>query len=139
MESLMVKNLLIFSVYTLAMIGVIVIAFVVWRNTVAGANLGKKGTIKVEESLSLNARKTLYVIKIKDERFLIAADVDKTTFLAKLNDGESLSNRHPEQREGSQGRCDSSVLPQNDALRSLEQTPIMRNILKELAKNTDDD
>lgn len=88
----MLKYLITFAVYTLAMIGVIFIAFVVWKNSLNFGPKNKNSSIIIEESLSLNPRKTLYVIRIKNERFLIASDVDKTTFLAKLEDGEKISD-----------------------------------------------
>ena len=88
----MLKYLITFAIYTLAMIGVIFIAFVVWKNSLNFGPKNKNSSIIIEESLSLNPRKTLYVIRIKNERFLIASDIDKTTFLAKLEDGEKISD-----------------------------------------------
>ena len=35
--------------------------------------------------MNLSPRKTLYVIKAENERFLIASDVDKTSLIAKLD------------------------------------------------------
>ncbi len=88
----MLKYLITFSVYTLAMIGVLFIAFIVWKNSLNFGPRNKQSSIIIEESLSLNPRKTLYVIRIKNERFLIASDIDKTTFLAKLEDNEKISD-----------------------------------------------
>lgn len=128
----MIKYLLAFSVYTLAMIGIIVIAFLVWKNAVLNNNPKKKGSLKVEEALSLNARKTLYVIKIKDERFLIAADVDKTTFLAKLNDNEDISN-NDYSKQNIKPEFERETNPPQKFRE--EDKPTMRNILRELTKN----
>ena len=88
----MAKYMTAFIFYTLAMIGVVVIAYVVWKNSVIMAVNKKKGLMQVEESLSLAPRKTLHIIKIGGERFLIAADADKTTFLAKLGEAETIKN-----------------------------------------------
>ena len=88
----MLKYLITFSVYTLAMVGVIFIAFIVWKNSLNFGPKNKQSSIVIEESLSLNPRKTLYVIRIKNERFLIASDVDKTTFLARLEDDEKITD-----------------------------------------------
>ena len=88
----MIKYITAFIFYTLAMIGVIVIAFVVWKNSVIMAPNKKKTLMKIEESLNLAPRKTLYVIRIANERFLIASDADKTVFLAKLGEGQNLEN-----------------------------------------------
>lgn len=122
----MTKFIIGFSVYTFAMIGVIIVAFLVWRNVTTGAG-SKNGTIKIEESLNLNSRKTLYVIRIQNERFLIAADIDKTTFLAKLNDGENMANI-------ARSSFDGASFKNEDTLESelMAQKPaVMRNILKE--------
>lgn len=40
--------------------------------------------MKIEDSMGLSPRKTLYVVNIENERFLIAADVDRTTLISKL-------------------------------------------------------
>lgn len=100
----MLKYLITFSVYTLAMIGVIFIAFVVWKNSLNFGPKNKNSSIIIEESLSLNPRKTLYVIRIKNERFLIASDIDKTTFLAKLEDGEKISDFSEEKQTKAQNK-----------------------------------
>ncbi|MBR2386442.1 flagellar biosynthetic protein FliO [bacterium] len=86
------KYMTAFIFYTLAMIGVIVIAYVVWKNSLIMAVNKKKGLMQIEESLSLAPRKTLHIIKIDGERFLIASDIDKTTFLAKLGESETIKN-----------------------------------------------
>ncbi len=127
----MIKFIVAFSVYTLAMIGVIVIAFLVWRNAFMGGS-SKNGTIKVEESLNLNSRKTLHVIRIENERFLIAADVDKTTFLAKLNDNENIASI-------SKSNFDSTSFKNAEDLGKelidKQKPATMRNILQELKRN----
>ena len=88
----MLKYMTAFIFYTLAMIGIVVIAFLVWKNSVFMAANKKKGQMEIEESLNLAPRKTLHIIKISGERFLIAADADKTTFLAKLGEAETIQN-----------------------------------------------
>ena len=122
----MTKFILAFSVYTMAMIGVIVVAFLVWRNAIMGSS-SKNGTIKVEESLNLNSRKTLYVIKIKNERFLIAADVDKTTFLAKLSDEENMASVARSEFSAESFKNEEVITQELIA----QKPAVMRNILKE--------
>lgn len=122
----MTKFIIGFSVYTFAMIGVIIVAFLVWRNVTMGAG-SKNGTIKIEESLNLNSRKTLYVIRIQNERFLIAADVDKTTFLAKLNDGENMASIARSNFDGASFKNEETVESELMA----QKPAVMRNILKE--------
>ena len=79
-----------FIVYTLAMVGVIVLALVVFKSaTAVGSKNGSK-FLKVHDTLSLGARKTLYIVSAGDEKFLIAGDVDKTTLISKLEENKSF-------------------------------------------------
>lgn len=82
-----------FAVYTMAMIGLIFFALMVYKKCTeyGGLTLSKNKSIEVEEAVSLAPRKTLYIVRVGKERFLLAGDVDKTTFLAKLNSNENLS------------------------------------------------
>ena len=79
--------LLNFIAYTLAMVGLICLCLMVYKKSVL--NIGENKTtqyLKVENALNLSPRKTIYVVRAGEEKFLIASDVDKTTFLAKLNE-----------------------------------------------------
>lgn len=73
-----------FIVYTLAMIGVIMLAVLIFKSTssVGGKNSSK--ILKVHDTLSLGPRKTLYVVSAGEEKFLIAGDIDRTTLISKL-------------------------------------------------------
>lgn len=73
-----------FIVYTLAMVGVVVLALFVFKaSTSSGVKNGSK-YLKVHDTLSLGPRKTLYIVSAGEEKFLIAGDVDKTTLISKL-------------------------------------------------------
>jgi flagellar biogenesis protein FliO len=82
------NGLLIFTVYTFAMIGVALIAFLIWKKTNMASSGSFGGNIKIEDSLSLSPRKMLLVVKVKNEKFLLASDIESTTFLAKLENEE---------------------------------------------------
>ena len=73
-----------FIVYTLAMVGVIVIALMVFKNSTGISIKNSSKFLKVKDSLSLGPRKTLYIVSAGDEKFLIAGDVDKTSLISKL-------------------------------------------------------
>lgn len=76
-----------FSVYTMAMIGLIFFALMVYKKFAVGGSSSKKsGFLGVEESISIAPRKNLYVVRAGNERFLIAGDVDKTTLISKLDE-----------------------------------------------------
>ena len=74
-----------FVVYTLAMVGVIVVALLVFKNATS-VNTGKiSKNLMVLDTLSLGPRKTLYIVSAGKERFLIAGDTDKTNLISKLD------------------------------------------------------
>ncbi len=79
-----------FIVYTLAMVGVVVLALFVFKaSTTTGVKGGSK-YLKVHDTLSLGPRKTLYIVSAGEEKFLIAGDVDKTTLISKLGIQEKV-------------------------------------------------
>lgn len=83
-----------FSIYTLAMIGIIFIAFVVVKK----CSVSRKGAkshnsfLEIETSLSLEPRKTIHVIRAGNEQLLIATDAERTTFLTRLGDNNTPQN-----------------------------------------------
>lgn len=80
-----------FMVYTLAMIGVIAIALLVFKNSSAFGGCGCKSKyLKIIDSLTIAPRKTLYVVSTGRENFLIAGDADKTTLISKLENGHKI-------------------------------------------------
>jgi flagellar biogenesis protein FliO len=82
-----------FIVYTLAMIGVMMIALFVFKKSmhVSGGKGGAKH-LRVIDAMSLAPRKTLYVVSTGNEKFLIAGDAERTTLISKLQDGLDTKN-----------------------------------------------
>lgn len=94
-----------FSVYTMAMIGLIFFALMVYKKFSGDGILNKKSNfLSVEESISIAPRKNLYVVRAGNEKFLIAGDVDKTTLISKLGDTNTAqhANNIPPERSYSQ-------------------------------------
>lgn len=86
-----------FSVYTMAMIGLIFFALMVYKKFSGdGFSCRKSDFLKVEEHLNIAPRKNLYVVRAGNERFLIAGDTDKTTLISKLNETEGVCSRFPD-------------------------------------------
>ncbi|MDR1167631.1 MAG: flagellar biosynthetic protein FliO [Heliobacteriaceae bacterium] len=78
--------LLNFIVYTAAMIGVICAAVFVYKKSTEGfCRTSKSKFLGVEETINIAPRKTLYVVRAGKEKFLIAADIDKTSLISKLS------------------------------------------------------
>ena len=79
-----------FIVYTLAMVGVVVLALFVFKASTSSGVKGGSKILKVHDTLSLGPRKTLYIVSAGEEKFLIAGDVDKTNLISRL---ESTGNQ----------------------------------------------
>ena len=68
------------------MAGVLAVALLVFKHTTGGGSRFNKGKcLKVLDTLSLGARKTLYIVSAGEEKFLIAGDADRTSLISKLN------------------------------------------------------
>ena len=75
-----------FIVYMLAMVGVLVVAMLVFKHTAGGCAKSSSGKcLKVLDTLSIGPRKTLYIVSAGDEKFLIAGDTERTSLISKLN------------------------------------------------------
>ena len=83
-----------FTVYTMAMVGLIFFALFVYKKFMDGTmrSSGAK-YLDIEETMSLNPRKTLHIVRAGNERFLIASDVDRTTLISKLGEDKALPTK----------------------------------------------
>ena len=76
-----------FCVYTFAMIGIILVGFIVAKKCMYGHGSAnrKDKFLEIENSLVIEPKKTIYVLKAGNEKFLIASDMERTSFLTKLD------------------------------------------------------
>ena len=74
-----------FIVYTLAMVGVIVVALLVCKNATSVGSGKASKYLKVLDTISLGQRKNLYIVSTGKEQFLIAGDVNNTCLISKLS------------------------------------------------------
>lgn len=86
-----------FIVYTLAMVGVIMLAVLIFKSTSCHGIKGGAKNLKVLDTLSLGPRKTLYIVSAGEEKFLIAGDVDRTTLISKLGINKKNEVEVPQQ------------------------------------------
>ncbi len=88
-----------FTVYTMAMTGLVFFALFVYKKVMNGS-LGAKNSNKlsIEETMSINPRKSLMIVRAGEERFLIASDVDKTTLISKLDKIENIQKNEAFER-----------------------------------------
>lgn len=83
----MTSYLVTFAVYTTAMIGVIFLALYAYKKfSPSNSRVSQSQFLEVEDCVSFGVRKQLYVVRAGQEKFLIASDSERTTFLAKLNE-----------------------------------------------------
>ena len=74
-----------FIFYTLAMIGILLVGFIVYKKVFENAKGTNNGLIKILDSSPIGNKKLLLVVQVRNERFLIASGVEHTTFLSKLS------------------------------------------------------
>ena len=110
-----------FTVYTMAMLGLICFALFVYKKFANGNTNNKSKFLGIEECISLAPRKNLYIVRAGTERFLIASDVDKTNLISKLDD-----NSKPQRFEK---QPDAEDLP---VIVDFPQKPVIKEMLKKI-------
>lgn len=73
-----------FMVYTFAMVGVIVVALLIFKQSTSIGKAKSSKYLKLIDTMSLGQRKMLYIVSTGREKFLIAGDTDRTTLISKL-------------------------------------------------------
>jgi len=73
-----------FIVYTLAMVGVIVVALLVFKNATSVGGGKHSKYLRIIDSISLGQRKNLFIVSTGKEQFLIAGDVNNTNLISKI-------------------------------------------------------
>ncbi len=118
-----------FIVYLFAMIGIIIFALYVYKKfNVSSIGVKRNKSLCVEDALSLSPRKTLYVVRNGNERFLIAADMERTTLISKLEEQSS-----PESEIRNIRTMNTHVDLSERAIRAQDNvSPIKRPIMKEI-------
>lgn len=111
-----------FIVYTTAMIGIIFLAVFVYKKfSFTGASKSK--FLNVEDCISLAPRKNLYVVRAGNERFLVAADAERTSLISKLDEKIPLT----EINSVVEDLPNITVLPQKK-----EQKKVFKNIINNI-------
>ncbi len=81
-----------FTVYTMAMTGLICFAVFIYKKVMDGTMRSNNTKfLSLEESMSLSPRKSLHVVRAGNEKFLIASDIDRTTLISKLGNSAPIS------------------------------------------------
>ena len=75
----------------MAMIGLIFFALLTYKKFFCGNTFSKKSSfLNIEETINLAPRKSLYVIRAGNEKFLIASDSDRTSLISKLDETQKI-------------------------------------------------
>ena len=113
------------------MIGIIILALYVYKQfNVSGIGNRRSNLLSIEDTLSLTPRKTLYVVREGSERFLIAADLDRTTLISKLEERDVETIKvNPRMIKGA--NLSESAVSAQDNVRAMNK-PIMKEIRKRL-------
>ena len=108
----MINYIAAFIFYTLAMIGVMLVGLIIYKKTFVINKSENKGIIKIIDSYPIGPKKTLLVVKIKNEKFLIASGPEHTTFLSKL-ENDNLSKNVMEKKEQGQNFINRNIETEN--------------------------
>lgn len=129
----MTSYILTFTVYTTAMIGAIFLALFVYKKcSVNNSRISASKFLEIEDCVSLGVRKQLYVVRAGSEKFLIASDAERTTFLSKLqmeNADQNLSEHKPELSGARDIEFDMANLYSCSDYTRKDSTTILRNII----------
>lgn len=135
----MTTYLVNFIVYSMAMVGLLFLCLLIYKKTMVNGKCTKNNKeLIVENALNLSTRKTLYVIRAGEEKFLIAGDTERTTFLAKLNNTEHIQEKT---KEIPVQFIDTIAEMQNNkpvdyseinTYRKVNKQPVMKEVLRKL-------
>ena len=112
-----------FIFYTLAMIGILLLGFVIYKKTMMTTKNEAKGMIKILDSMPIGNKKSLLVVKIKNERFLIASGMEHTTFLSKLAE-DNTKQEKPQKNTKQQKEEILDTLISNPQMQQNYQSPV---------------
>jgi len=138
----MTSYLIAFVVYTTAMVGAIFLALFVYKKFALNKNFTSQSKfLAVEDCINIGMRKQLYVVRAGNEKFLIASDTERTTFLSKLNSKSEITTDINEIFEknidfiksepAKTGKQDEEIFFLNDINKSSKNaSEILHNIVK---------
>lgn len=114
------------------MIGLLIIGFIVYKKAMVMQPVRKNSMLKIMEMLRLPDRKVLYIIRCKNEQFLIASSNDKVTLISKLDteSNEKIQNSGIErylQEKAAEENYQDDVSPNKPEKR------VIKSLLKELS------
>ena len=122
----MVHYIVNFIVYTLAMIGILIVAYLVYKKTMMINPVQKNSMLKIVDMMRLPDRKILYVVKCKGEEFLLASSNENVSLISKL-DTEKKKTSEDEIKKYLKEK------EQNEIERKAPEKKVIKSLLKELS------
>ena len=111
------------TVYTMAMTGLIFFALLLYKKFFSeGSFSSKSGFLKIEESVNIAPRKSLYVVKAGNERFLLASDANSTNLISKLDEKPKRIDRNGDE------------LPVIVDFPKTQEKPVIKEMLKKISE-----
>lgn len=127
-----------FLVYSMAMVGLLFVCLLVYKKTMVNNKFAKNNSeLHIENALNLSQRKTLYVVKAGNEKFLIASDVERTSFLAKLGQNETITAAAIAQEPAKAETPEAPSVDYSEIMSVIKKTNRKQPILKEIIKKLD--
>ena len=93
-----------FIVYTLAMVGVIVMALLVFKSATSAGGGKSSKYLKIIDTISLGQRKNLFIVSTGKEQFLIAGDVNNTCLISKIDNVGTVIKNNSENQDSSEDK-----------------------------------
>ncbi len=79
-------------VYTLASVGVLLLAFIVYKKTMQNDPLRKNALLKIKDMMRLPDRKMLYIVECEGEKFLIGSSTNNLNLISKLSKEDRIKD-----------------------------------------------
>lgn len=131
-----------FIFYTLGAMGVLLVGYIVARkviNTISvSGSKNPRSFLNVEHGVPLEARKTMYVVKAGNQRFLVVTTPENVSCIGELNkDNLPLENRHQETRQVESRQVETRQVErpvESSFNRAIQNTPQVPQMHPDLAK-----
>lgn len=122
-----------FIVYTLAMIGILLIAYTVYKKTVLLNPIKRNSLLSISDMMRLPDRKMLYVIKCGKEEFLIASSPEKITLISKVKSINEDIEKYLKEKNIEEYQKEELIEKNETKNEEPQNQKIMKSLLKELS------
>lgn len=122
-----------FIVYTLAMIGILLIAYTIYKKTVLLNPIKRNSLLSISDMMRLPDRKMLYVIKCGKEEFLIASSTEKVTLISKVKSINEDIEKYLNEKKMEENPKENFIETIEIKDEKPQNQKVMKSLLKELS------